>query len=286
MQYLVCNWEDVTEQQGVRRAGASRSPTPETDAGAGAGRGPRRRRWRRSCTTICSRCWRSPNSTWDCCTTASRATRRRRNWPTIWARSGKRSRNRGACRTRTQSRGPLPKRFGRDLRVAGPAGAGEARPDRTHGDPRPDRLRVRAHQGFPVPHSEFLFNAVKHAQVKDARLRLQHRRGQLWLTVADQGRGFDPQVLSQTSGFGLFSIRERVELLGGRIEIRSAQGRGTVFLIAVADGHEEEKAGREEGKKVAGPHSCTVPTLSPSPRPRGSRLHICSLTTIRSCGTA
>lgn len=83
---------------------------------------------------------------------------------------------------------------------------------------------------------EILFNAVKHAQVKEARLRLQRRRGQLWLTVADQGRGFDPQTLSQTSGFGLFSIRERVELLGGRMKIRSAKGRGAVFLIAVDDG--------------------------------------------------
>lgn len=122
---------------------------------------------------------------------------------------------------------------------------------------------------------EILFNAAKHAQVKEARLRLQRRRGQLWLTVADQGRGFDPQTLSQTSGFGLFSIRERVELLGGRMRIRSAKGRGAVFLIAVDDGQKEEKVGSEEGKKVGRPFPASpVLTLSTSHLPRGPRLRI------------
>jgi len=41
---------------------------------------------------------------------------------------------------------------------------------------------------------EILFNAAKYAQVKEVRLRLQRRRGQLWLAVADRGRGFDPQT--------------------------------------------------------------------------------------------
>jgi PAS domain S-box-containing protein len=82
---------------------------------------------------------------------------------------------------------------------------------------------------------ELLFNVVKHARVKEARLRLQRVRGQLWLTTSDQGRGFDPQTLGATPGFGLLGIRERVELLGGRMRIRSAKGRGSTFLIAVPD---------------------------------------------------
>lgn len=107
---------------------------------------------------------------------------------------------------------------------------------------------------------EILFNTVKHAQVKEARLRLQRRRGQLWLTVADQGRGFDPQTLSRTSGFGLFSIRERVELLGGRMKIRSAKGRGTVFLITVADG----------APSGVGPQTRSIAFEVPVPHLRGS----------------
>ncbi|MGE5294083.1 MAG: response regulator, partial [Solirubrobacterales bacterium] len=82
---------------------------------------------------------------------------------------------------------------------------------------------------------EILFNTVKHAKVDEARLRLQRRNGQLWLTIADRGRGFDPSTLSQAAGFGLLSIRERVGLLGGRMKIRSVPNRGSVFLIAVPD---------------------------------------------------
>jgi PAS domain S-box-containing protein len=83
---------------------------------------------------------------------------------------------------------------------------------------------------------EVLFNIVKHARVTEATVRLQRRRGRLWLTISDRGRGFDPQTLEQTAGFGLLSIHERVELLGGRMKIRSAPGRGSTFLIAVPDG--------------------------------------------------
>ncbi|MCL5280948.1 MAG: response regulator [Planctomycetes bacterium] len=82
---------------------------------------------------------------------------------------------------------------------------------------------------------EILFNIVKHAQVQEARVRLQRRRAQLWLTISDRGQGFDPKSLDKTAGFGLLSIRERVELLGGRMKIWSAQGRGSTFLLALPD---------------------------------------------------
>ena len=120
---------------------------------------------------------------------------------------------------------------------------------------------------------EILFNAAKHAQVKEVRLRLQRRRGQLWLTIADRGRGFDPQTLSQTSGFGLFSIRERVELLGGRMRIRSAKGRGAVFLIVVDDGARERNEPGGQDKEWT--RKAVVPPSSIVPRPSSdSRLRI------------
>jgi signal transduction histidine kinase len=83
---------------------------------------------------------------------------------------------------------------------------------------------------------ELLFNVVKHAGVKEARIRVRRLGGYLALSVSDRGRGFDPQILKAAKGFGLFSIRERVELMGGRMKIRSAEGRGTTFWIAIADG--------------------------------------------------
>jgi CheY-like chemotaxis protein len=83
---------------------------------------------------------------------------------------------------------------------------------------------------------EILFNIVKHARVREARLRLKRMRGRLWLTIADRGQGFDPQTLGRTGGFGLFCIRERIELLGGRMKVRSVKGQGSVFVIAMPDG--------------------------------------------------
>lgn len=80
---------------------------------------------------------------------------------------------------------------------------------------------------------EMLFNVVKHADVTEARLRLRRVRGQLWLTISDKGKGFDPTSLAEAAGLGLLSIRERVELLGGRMKIRSVEGRGSTLLITV-----------------------------------------------------
>jgi PAS domain S-box-containing protein len=82
---------------------------------------------------------------------------------------------------------------------------------------------------------ELLFNAIKHAQVREARLYLRRRRRIVCLVVSDKGRGFDPRGLDGAGGSGLLGIRERVDLLGGRMKVRSAKGRGSTFLILVPD---------------------------------------------------
>jgi len=82
---------------------------------------------------------------------------------------------------------------------------------------------------------ELVFNVVKHADVREARLRLKSSGGYLWLALSDRGRGFVPETLSQPAGFGLVNIRERVQLLGGRMRIHSAPGEGSRFVIRVPD---------------------------------------------------
>jgi PAS domain S-box-containing protein len=82
---------------------------------------------------------------------------------------------------------------------------------------------------------EMLFNAIKHAAVQEAKLRLRRQRGYLRLSVSDQGRGFDPTDPGHKLGFGLLSIRERIELLGGRLKIRSAADKGSTFFVIVPD---------------------------------------------------
>jgi PAS domain S-box-containing protein len=80
---------------------------------------------------------------------------------------------------------------------------------------------------------ELLFNVIKHARVRDARLCLRRRRQAVCLAVSDKGCGFDPRGIGKAAGLGLPSIRERVDLLGGRMKVRSAVGKGTTFRIVV-----------------------------------------------------
>lgn len=83
---------------------------------------------------------------------------------------------------------------------------------------------------------ELLFNIVKHAQVKRATVRLGRAEdGAVRIVVCDDGVGFDPAAVrareGTTGGFGLFSVRERLDLLGGRLEVESAPSHGSRFTI-------------------------------------------------------
>jgi PAS domain S-box-containing protein len=97
---------------------------------------------------------------------------------------------------------------------------------------------------------ELLFNAVKHAHVDRVALDLSlDADNTLHISVADRGVGFDPAKLVDRStggqvGWGLFSIRERLTLLGGRLTIDSAPGQGTRFQLIVPRG-EERPAGAQ-----------------------------------------
>jgi DNA-binding NarL/FixJ family response regulator len=83
---------------------------------------------------------------------------------------------------------------------------------------------------------ELLFNAIKHAHVGSARVNLRLiEESQLRITVSDAGPGFDPTKVKPAGeaggGFGLFSIRERLDLIGGHVEIDSAPGKGSRFML-------------------------------------------------------
>ncbi len=83
---------------------------------------------------------------------------------------------------------------------------------------------------------ELLFNVAKHAGVKAARLIVAEGAGMLRFQVSDAGVGFDPSLLADRAGtetFGLFSIRERLDLLGGELHIESQPGEGSCFTLSV-----------------------------------------------------
>ncbi|WP_310820973.1 response regulator [Stratiformator vulcanicus] len=84
---------------------------------------------------------------------------------------------------------------------------------------------------------ELLFNVRKHSGAVEARVSLENgNNDQTVLTVRDSGRGFligDEAKTDDTSGggFGLFSIRERLELIGGRMELESEPDVGTTVRL-------------------------------------------------------
>ena len=83
---------------------------------------------------------------------------------------------------------------------------------------------------------ELLFNVVKHAETGHAQIALTlSGDDEVCLTVFDQGAGFiavDPiDEKADVSGFGLFSIRERLELMGGRLQVEAAPGQGTRVTV-------------------------------------------------------
>ncbi len=91
---------------------------------------------------------------------------------------------------------------------------------------------------------ELLLNAIKHARVRSARVSVRPiGSDQVQIMVSDAGPGFDPAQIkpagSGGGGFGLFSIRERVGLIGGRMEIDSAPGKGSRFTLIAPVGRPE-----------------------------------------------
>jgi two-component system sensor histidine kinase UhpB len=79
---------------------------------------------------------------------------------------------------------------------------------------------------------EALTNACKHSRSAKVRIRLVQLGQTIRLDVRDWGVGFDPQSVEE-GHFGLEGIRERVRLLGGRLVVDSAAGRGTTIQVEV-----------------------------------------------------
>jgi signal transduction histidine kinase len=70
-------------------------------------------------------------------------------------------------------------------------------------------------------------SAVLHAGVNEVTVRLWTDADTLWLVVADQGRGFDPQRIDRHASSGLAGMQERAALLGGSLTIEAGSGGGT-----------------------------------------------------------
>jgi signal transduction histidine kinase len=73
---------------------------------------------------------------------------------------------------------------------------------------------------------EALANAFQHGEAKDQQVGARYDCNELEITVSDSGPGFDITALANQDGLGLLGLRERIESMGGKLEIDSDVGRG------------------------------------------------------------
>ncbi len=105
---------------------------------------------------------------------------------------------------------------------------------------------------------EAVTNALKHAQAKNIWLRVTQKGDTLVVEIEDDGAGFNVEAVlksyeSRTS-FGLVSMRERAELVGGELTMISAVGQGTTIMLRVpaqAASSTEEEPEWLSGEKAA-----------------------------------
>lgn len=74
---------------------------------------------------------------------------------------------------------------------------------------------------------EAVTNALRHSSAKRVRVSLTGAQGAAVVSIEDDGRGFDTQGSEAAGGIGLVSMRERAEIIGGRLLISSVKGEGT-----------------------------------------------------------
>jgi len=80
---------------------------------------------------------------------------------------------------------------------------------------------------------EALTNTARHARVQSVFVGLAIQQDTLWLEVMDQGRGFDASTISEMPSSGLGGMKERAELAGGYLLIRSVLEQGTQVIAAL-----------------------------------------------------
>jgi signal transduction histidine kinase len=78
---------------------------------------------------------------------------------------------------------------------------------------------------------ESVNNALKHGEPSIVRIEIREDEETVTVRVSDDGKGFDPELV--TERFGLVGMRERVDLVGGELEVHSSPGQGTVVSARV-----------------------------------------------------
>ena len=89
-----------------------------------------------------------------------------------------------------------------------------------------------------------LTNIVRHAKAANVMVHLDHRKGNVYLIIKDDGKGFDVNGKKNLKGLGLTLMKERAKLIGADLEIKSARGAGTEIRLTVPVPVKEENNGQ------------------------------------------
>jgi PAS domain S-box-containing protein len=84
---------------------------------------------------------------------------------------------------------------------------------------------------------EALRNGIKHSEARNFHVLLSGTDGAVQLSVSDAGVGFEPKSAMNYDGLGLISMRERITLVNGTIDIRSKPKGGTEILCSIPVGN-------------------------------------------------
>lgn len=98
-----------------------------------------------------------------------------------------------------------------------------------------DQYELDAHAAMQLLRiaQEALNNSIKHAEAGHVFLGLTIDAAAVRVIISDDGRGFDPQAYSGGMGYGLTTMRERAEKIGGTLKIISGPGKGTKVIVEV-----------------------------------------------------
>jgi len=81
---------------------------------------------------------------------------------------------------------------------------------------------------------EIIHNTVKHSRASTLTIQITRKNNFLQVTTKDDGVGFDTQVVrNESSGLGLKSINSRADMLDGRLDMESASGKGTMYVLKI-----------------------------------------------------
>ncbi|WP_425420630.1 sensor histidine kinase [Phaeodactylibacter xiamenensis] len=95
---------------------------------------------------------------------------------------------------------------------------------------------MRSYLLFALRYVSFCTSKIRHtqhAQANQVLIQLLQRDGTLFLTVEDDGRGFDLEQARQQASLGMSSVTSRVDYLKGDLDIDTAPGQGTSVSIAL-----------------------------------------------------